>query len=163
LPRLLARGRGLAVKGESQRVLKAGNEYALQPVIVLTLAEVVGLTLSAEAARALGTTLPPLRADVLDFSGWSQLAATEDPVPIAAVVEVLAVAVQRYVFWPVSFCGWRPAPAGSERQGAAAGRAVFEIGTRKAGVAASKAVVALAAALLEEQGPQELTRLSTER
>lgn len=150
-----ARGRDAALKVESRRILKAGNEHTLRPVIVLTLADTAALTVPAQAARELGATLPPLRADVTDFPGWSQLTAAEDPVPVAAIVEVFAVAVQRYVFWPVRFCGWRPVPQGSQRQDAA-GRAVFEIGTRRSGLAAAKAAVALATALVEGKGLQEI-------
>ena len=60
----------MAVRIESQRVLKAGNEHAPRPVIMLTLADAAGLMLPVEAARSLGTTLPPLRTDALDFPGW---------------------------------------------------------------------------------------------
>lgn len=144
------------VRIASQRVLAAGNAHAPQSVIVLTLADAAGLTLPAEAAQALGATLPPLREDVFDFPGWSRLAAARHPVPIAAVIEVLTVAVQRYVFWPVRFCGWQSAPDALERDDVAAERAVFEIGTKRSGMAAAKAAVALAVALVEAREPQEI-------
>jgi cyanophycin synthetase len=124
------------------------------------------MVVPAAMARAVSTVLPPLSGTVPDFGGWRRVTTSVEPVPVAAVVEVLAIAVQRYVGWPVRFCSWQPAeeqadpaseagiqPAGPDRDPA---RAVFEIATPTTGLAAAKMALALASALIDGNGPEEL-------
>ena len=95
-----------------------------------------------------------------DCPAWRRLVQSTAEVPVAALVEVLALLTQRYIHWPVKFCSWRERPSRShpgrtdqlERQGIA----VFEIGAEKPGLAAGDAALAMAELLLGNPTPHEV-------
>jgi cyanophycin synthetase len=126
------------------RIFEAGNVYARRPVIEMTLAATPMPELTAEEVAGLLASLPPLRDEVTDFAGYRRL-TDKASVPASAVVEVLAVILQRYMNWPLRFSSWWP-----DRDGDAA-QAVFEIGTRRAGLRAGRLAVQLLAAFLEDR------------
>lgn len=159
------RARSGRLRAGEPRLLEAGNVHARRPVIELPLVEGPEIVVTAATAQALAEILPPLSGRVPDFGGWRRVTTAAGPVPVAAVVEVLAVAMQRYAGWPVRFCSWQPdedrdtAPGAAEPAGQPQGNpalAVFEIATPATGLATVKMALALASALLDNEGPEEL-------
>lgn len=126
------------------KALDAGNVYSRRPVMELMLAPHQDQLLApAEIAQFLGV-LPGLREDVTDFPGFARVAAAEAPVPAAALVEVVALMLQRYMNWPLRYCSWRPGRTSRENL------AVFEIATRRVGLYAGRVAVELLTAHLDE-------------
>ncbi len=159
------------LRARTPKLMGAGNVHARRPVIEVPIRGGAGLLVPAALAQGLGAILPPLCDQVPDFGGWRRVTTSTEPVPVAAVVEVLAVAAQRYAGWPVRFCAWRREthPAGPEAAAAAAtgsgaakartgedARAVFEVATPVTGAGVAKAALALASALLDGRGPEEM-------
>ncbi|MBV0892946.1 CapA family protein [Paracoccus sp. Z118] len=156
------------------RLFGSGNPYARRPVAELPIIG-AGTVMPALMAQTLAAILPPLSDKVSEFGGWRRISAATGPVPLAAVIEVLAVAVQRYIGWPVRFCAWRaeaeqawPAPAAEAVPEAAAETgvgdavAVFEIATPATGIGAAGVALSLASALLDGKSQSELQSIFLE-
>ena len=94
---------------DQSRFFLPGNVYARTAVFHATSAEAAGQLADPRAIRRLHGALGFMRPSILDFAGWRRLRRCKTPVPAAAVAEAMAVVVQRYVLWPVAFCGYRPA------------------------------------------------------
>ncbi len=141
------------------KVLDEGNLYSKRPVVELRLLAGAELHLPVGTGPAVSELLPVFRSDVIDFAAWRRLILTEGSVPMSAVIEVLAILVQRYIGWPVSYSSWEPAGGAVRRWGRS--RAVYEIGSRKPGLRAGKLAVELAAALLRTPSRAEMHALFT--
>ncbi|WP_306754709.1 CapA family protein [Paracoccus actinidiae] len=160
------RARSGRLRAEEPRIFDAGNIHARRPVIELPILGGAEIVVPAALAQTVSTILPPLSGRVPDFGGWRRVTTSTEPVPVAALVEVLAVAVQRYAGWPVRFCSWKPSedntgliPPGKAPSPQAEGnpaRAVFEVATPTTGIVASRVALALASALLDGEEPDEL-------
>lgn len=155
------RARSGRLRADEPTILEAGNVHARRPVIELPIVGGAEMIVPAAMAQTLGDILPPLSSRVPEFGGWRRVTSSTGPVPVAALVEVLAIAMQRYVGWPVRFCSWQPdedrddsEPAGQPQGNPAL--AVFEIATPATGRATVKMALALASALLDNEGPDEL-------
>lgn len=160
------RARSGRLRAEDPRLFDGGNIHARRPAIELPIIGGGEIVVPAALAQMVGAILPPLSGRVPDFGGWRRVTTSTEPVPVAALVEVLAVAVQRYAGWPVRFCSWQPSegqdgPAPHRgmppvQGGRDPARAVFEIATRTTGLAATKVALALVSALLDGEGIDEL-------
>ena len=129
---------------EKVKVLDAGNVHARRPVVEMRLAASARTTLAPAATRRLLASLPAMREEVLDLPAWRRVALAETDVPAAALIELLAVVVQRCMNWPIRFCSWRA----GEGDGT---HAVFEIGTRRVGLRAGRFAAELLEAFIEEK------------
>ena len=90
----------------SARVLAAGNIYCRHPVVRLRLANSAAADLPADAGQRLAeAAAPPSRwhANLPDFPAWQRLGAEGERLPATLAIEILALLLQRWVFWPVSF------------------------------------------------------------
>lgn len=135
-------------------IFAAGNIHARCRVLSLQIKDAAGQTVPPETISLLAEAMQRIRPVVLDCPAWRRMAQSTSDIPLAALVEVLALLTQRYLHWPVKFCSWRERPSRShpgrtdqlERQGIA----VFEIGAEKPGRAAGEAALALAELLLTQ-------------
>jgi cyanophycin synthetase len=139
-------------------IYEAGNVYARRPVIEVALDVEASRRLSQASVEGLLAALPPMREEVLDFPAMRRVAASESGIPVPAAVELLAVLAQRYMNWPVRFSSWRP---GRERGNAAP--AAFEIGTRRVGIAGTRAAAATLEAFLDGATRDDVGALFRER
>ena len=100
-------GMRLAERIRSIRYYLAGNVYSRNPVIRLRFEEDVVLpgAIPTEEVRRMLAAMPVLRLQSLDFSGWRMLESATAPVPAIALIEVLALLLQRSVNWPAKFYG----------------------------------------------------------
>jgi cyanophycin synthetase len=119
------------------KVLNAGNVYSRRPVMEMALAADQYLELSPDQILKFLGALPELRKEVSDFPGFARVATADAPVPSAALVEVVALLLQRYMNWPLRYCFWRPHRTSRKSL------AVFEIATRRVGLRAGKIAVEL--------------------
>ncbi|MDQ1901617.1 CapA family protein [Paracoccus sp. WLY502] len=163
------RARSGRLRAEEPRLFKAGNIHARRPVIELPIIGGAEIVVPATLAQMVSAILPPLSGRVPEFGGWRRVTTSTEPVPVAALVEVLAVAVQRYAGWPVRFCSWQPSQTGGglspvgrvpsappAQPARDPGLAVFEIATPTTGRIASRVALALVSALLDGESPDEL-------
>ena len=101
----------------SARVLAAGNIYCRHPVVRLRLADSAVADLPADAGQRLAeAAAPPARwhADLPDFPAWQRLSAEDETLPATLAIEILALLLQRWAFWPPRFArrGARPGARG---------------------------------------------------
>ena len=131
----------------STRMLAAGNVYSRSAVVRLVLSNEAS-QLPSSIGQLTSVVIPPIseqRAGILDFPVWRSLLTARAPVPTTLVVEALAVLVQRWVNWPVSFTG-------SERDDKTHnGTAIFETKNADAGLRAGECAVRLFNALNREK------------
>lgn len=166
------------------KVLGYGNIHARRPVMEVPIIGGAGMVVPANLLQSLVALLPPLSDKVPDFGGWRRITTATEPVPVAALIEVLAVAGQRYAGWPVRFCSWRleteqvdPAETVAARDAVPQiriedrvaalstgddGRAVFEVPTTATGLGATRMALALASALLDGKQMEELQEIFLE-
>ncbi len=121
----------------------AGNHWSAQPVIVVR--PDAEAALPAGALSRLIEAVGPQREDTLDFAGWRDLAGARGALQAAAVTGVLAVVMQRTLYWPVAFCA-----VGAE------GAAVFETRNREVGRIAARRALDVVAALAEGRPAERL-------
>lgn len=144
-----------------------GNVHARSAVIHATSEEAAGKLVEPGAIRRLRRALAFMRPAVLDFPGWRRLRRSSTPCPAAAVAEVVAVIMQRYVIWPVAYTAYRPAepeataeaaegaPASSRQ---AQGTAIFETTDAQIGLPAAQAGFAVVQALMDGLAGADLRR-----
>ena len=126
----------------STRILAAGNIYSRSAVVRLVLSDETQLPSSI--GQLVSVAIPRIskqRAEILDFPAWRTLLRAQSSVPATLVVEALAVLVQRWVNWPVSFTGSERDP--KIRDAAA----IFETRNADAGLRAGECAVRLLNAL----------------
>ena len=148
------------MKIASHRLLRRGNIHTRRLAIELRLDGAENVFVPGTELRKLPDALGPIRKDVLDCPAWRRLIGAGNPVPVAAVVEVMSVILQRYSLWPIKFCSWREkadadgpqTPPGIQIEG----RAVYEVGSERVGLAAGKAAVALTNAMIGDSSDAEL-------
>jgi len=129
------------MKIESMKRPASGNFWCRHPVVVVTFD--ANPALSAADRRRLLAAIGPQRSDMLDFPAWATLGAATGPVPAAHAVEVLALLLQRSLWWPVAY----------GRMGQEEG-AVFETRNRQVGrIAAQRATDVVARCMSGEDGP----------
>lgn len=142
----------MSMKIVSHSLLRRGNIHTRRLAVELRLADAEQVFLSADELSRLAAAIAPLRSDVLDCPAWRRLTRATTPVPAAALVEVIAIVLQRYSFWPVKFCAWREGTGANGPQDPPqieiAGRAVYEAGSEGVALAAGRAAVDLINALL---------------
>lgn len=140
------------MKIKNVALYQPGNIFTRRLAIELTLDDAAGTVLDPAAMRVLARAMRNFRASITDIPAWRRFQRAKGPIPAAAVVELLAVLIQRHAYWPVKFCAWRE--TGAETLPAATGplhaegRAVYEISSEGPGRQAAKAAVALADALI---------------
>lgn len=155
-------------------IFAPGNIHARCRVMVLRIEDAAERTVPPEIIMLLGEAMQRLRPVVLDCPAWRRLTLAKAEVPLAALVEVLAIVVQRYTHWPVKFCAWREQPSrghpGRTDQMQRQGIAVYQIGSDEPGLAAGEAAMAVADLLLQRpsaeavyQGFLALMRLFQDR
>ncbi len=140
--------------------LAAGNIHARCRVLSLRIKDAADQTVSPEAIAVLAEAMQRIRPVILDCPAWRRLTQARGDVPVAALVEVLALILQRYTHWPVKFCSWRERASQShpgrtdqlERQGIA----VFEIGAENPGRVAGEGAIALAELLMGQPSADEV-------
>lgn len=138
-----------------------GNVHARSAVIRATSGEAAGQVVEPPKIRRLDRALRSLRPAVLDFAAWRRLRRSETAWPAAAVAEVVAVIVQRFVLWPVKYCAYRP-PSGEEDASAARqaqGTAIFQTTDPHIGLPAAQAGFAIARALMDGVGGAQLRKV----
>lgn len=140
-----------------------GNVHSRTAAVRATSAEAAGQVIDPRALTSLRRALRFVRPAILDFAGWRRLRRSDAAWPAAAVAEVVALIVQRYVGWPVAFSGYSPAGEGRRAQAAATatasrqerGTAVFQAKDEHVGKAAAEAGFAVARALVDGiDGPE---------
>lgn len=137
---------------------RAGNIHARRPVLAMELADEARTRLTPAMVELLFASLPPMREEVLDLPAMRRIGRAGEGVPVSAAVELLAVLAQRYMNWPVRFCGWRP--HGRRDDGS---RAVFEISTRRVGLAAGRLATETVSAFLAGVAGADFDRLFREK
>lgn len=141
-------------------VFLPGNIHTRRRAIQLRIEGAADVTVPPEALRQLAQTMAKLRPQVTDFPAWRRVQGATGPVPVAAIVEVMAIVAQRYSYWPVKFCAWRESPATHspdqagqlERQG----YAVYETGSEGPGRAAAAVALGVARAVLSGASSRDI-------
>ncbi|MCZ0961054.1 hypothetical protein OU682_05410 [Paracoccus sp. EF6] len=125
-----------------------------------TSAGAAGRVVDPRAVTSLRRALVFMRPTILNFAGWRLLRRSETAWPAAAVAEVMAVIMQRYVGWPVTYCAYRPAEAedGAEGSRQAQGTAIFQTTDARIGLPAAQAGFAVVQALVDGVTGPELRR-----
>ncbi|MCZ0963983.1 ATP-binding protein [Paracoccus benzoatiresistens] len=152
---------------DQSNFLLPGNVHSRKAVMRATSAAAAGQVVDPKAVTSLRRTLAFMRPAILDFAGWRRLRRSETGWPAAAVAEVMAVIVQRYVGWPVAYCAYRPADDAEGAEVAetapafqqAQGTAVFQTTDAQVGLAAAQAGFAVVQALVDGFTGAELRRV----
>ena len=109
--------------------------------------------------QLIADVIPPIdsgRPEVLNFPAWQQLQGGQSPVAAPLVIETLALLIQRWVNWPVSFAGCE---LDTELRGEAA---IYETRNAEAGLRAGEIAIGLFGALRRESRDR-LTAIFRER
>ena len=150
---------------DQSNFLLAGNVHSRKAVMRATFAQAAGKVVDSQAVTNLRRALAFMRPAILDFAGWRRLRRSETAWPAAAVAEVMAVIVQRYVAWPVAYCAYRGRAkeraegAGRASDSQAQGTAIFQTTDAQIGLAAAQAGFAVAQALVEGVTGPDLRRV----
>lgn len=157
------------MKIRSHKLWRHGNIHTRRLAMELRLEGAEGVFLTRKDIRRLPKMFDPPQGRVADCPAWRRLRGARQPVPAAAVVEVLSLITQRCAYWPVKFCAWRADAANPEAASPEAadpgdadaapdtpapslqaqGRAVFEIGSERTGRAAAAVAVAVTTAMIK--------------
>ncbi|MCZ0962527.1 ATP-binding protein [Paracoccus benzoatiresistens] len=134
--------------------LLPGNAHSRNAVMRATFAGAAGRIVDPQAIANLRRATAFMRPAVVDFAGWRRLRRSETGWHAAAVAEVMAVIVQRFAGWPVTYCGYRPAEAADAAEGAsvwrqAQGTAIFQTTDARIGLPAAQAGFAVVQALVD--------------
>ena len=146
--------------------LLPGNVYTRRAVMRATSTEAAGKVVDPAAVTNLRRAMAFMHPAVLDFAGWRHLRRSGTAWPAAAVAEVMAVILQRYVGWPGAYSRYRPAEPVDSAEGAertpvsrqAQGTAIFQATDAQIGLAAGQAGFAVVQALVEGVTGPELRR-----
>ncbi|AGT08235.1 CapA family protein [Paracoccus aminophilus] len=153
------------MKMTTSAVYLPGNIYTRRLALELSLEGAAGVELPPQRLRDVAKAFGFIRHSVLDFPAWRRVTRAKEPVPVAALVELLAVLVQRYAYWPVKFCGWRAqpedlsAPTAAAKGAQAKGYAIFEISSEGPGREAARVALTLAEAVVEGRDGAALEEL----
>ena len=134
-------------------LFQPGNIHARRKAIQLNIADAAGVIMPAKAIQEFGRMLRQIRSEVSDCPAWRRLSRAKEPVPVAGVIEVLAVLTQRYALWPVKFCSWRQSATGNHRitpgELEKQGIAVYETRAEAVGLAAGEVAITMAQHMLD--------------
>ena len=147
---------------KSQNLWRRGNIHTRRLALELQLDGAAGVFLTRKDIRRLPQVFDPPPGRVTDCAAWRRLMRARQPIPAAAVIEVLSLITQRCTFWPVKYCSWREGaaldtalPAESEIASVtppasiqSQGRAIFEIASEQIGREAATLAVAVTQALI---------------
>ncbi|KGJ05106.1 cyanophycin synthetase [Paracoccus halophilus] len=145
------------------KLFQPGNIHTRRRAIRLQIEGAAGLTVSNAAIRQLRRGFRRVRPGALDCPAWRRLVNATAPVPAAGVVEVVALVLQRYCYWPIRFCAWREMP--SKARDTAPGElerlgiALYETAAEAVGLAAGEAAISLVQAMLDGKQADELFEL----
>ncbi len=157
---------------KSHKLLRRGNIHTRRLALELRLEGAAGVFLTRKDIRRLPQIFDAPQGRVTDCPAWRRLMRARQPVPAAAVVEMLALITQRCAYWPVKFGAWREAsdPAETDATDAAPapdiqaqGRAIFEVGSQEIGREAAKMAVAVTTAMIKGVSRTKLNALFFKR